>query len=164
MKKKCSTTHVSNTEHKHETVTIIFHQKIFWFWKAETFVWSKLWNLCKLAQMCMFLQMKCSKNYMYLSTKISNEKEYQTLSWFVSFNCWELVSYFQGYYLFLQQKLQACCHLLLLELRQTRSVLASCSSPPLHRSFPGHRPFAQIYSNYKPCPFACNHGVAIFKG
>lgn len=116
------------------------------------------------AQMCMFLQMKCSKNYMYLSTKISNEKEYQTLSWFVSFNCWELVSCFQGYYLFLQQKLQACCHLLLSELRQTRSVLASCSSPPLHRSFPGHRPFAQIYSNYKPCPFACNHGVAIFKG
>lgn len=74
MKKKSSTTHVSDMEHKHEIVTIICHQKIFWFWKAETFFPSELWNLCKLVQMCIFLKMKCSENYMYLSTKIPKEK------------------------------------------------------------------------------------------
>lgn len=147
-------------ERKHEIVTIISYQKIFWFRKAETFVHSELWNLCKLVQMCTFLQTQCSKNYMYLSTKISKAKEYKTPrlglfllttehSWAVSRNtaCFYNTSC-----------KQTVGHLFLLELRQTRSVLASCSSPPLDRSFPGHTPFAQIYSSYKPCPSACNHG------
>lgn len=75
--KKCGTTYGSNMEHKHEIVTIISHEKMFWFQKAETFIQSEPWNLCNLVQMCIFLQMKCSKNYMYLSTKIPKAKEYK---------------------------------------------------------------------------------------
>lgn len=162
--KKIGTTPVSHMEHKHEIVTIISQQRNFWFWKAETFVQSELWNPCKLVQMCKFRKVKCSKNCRYLSTKIPKAKEYKTpglgLFLLTTKNLWAV---FRDNICFYNTSCKyAVGHLFLLKLRQTISVSASCSSPPLHRSFPGHTPFAQIYSSYTPCPFACNCGVATF--
>lgn len=117
-----------------------------WYKCVSSFKWSDL------------------KNYMYLSTKIPKAKQYKTpgrgLFLLTTENLWAV---FRDNTCFYSTSCKhAVGHLFLLELRQTRSILTSCSSPPLHRSFPGHTPFPQIYSSYKPCPFTCNRGVATF--